>query len=81
METAVEAIRSAGAGHVVVAIPTGHERAVERISAVVDEIHCANVRSGRSFAVADAYRDWTDLDDATVVEILERSRSDGQRQA
>ena len=81
METAVEAIRDAGAGHVVVAIPTGHERAVERISALVDEIHCANVRSGRSFAVADAYREWTDLDDATVVEILERSSSDGPYRA
>jgi putative phosphoribosyl transferase len=81
METAVEAIRDAGAGHVIVAVPTGHEGAVQRISGVVDEIHCANVRSGRSFAVADAYRDWTDLDDAAVLEILERSHSDAPRRA
>jgi predicted phosphoribosyltransferase len=81
METAVEAIRDAGAGQVIVAVPTGHERAVERISRVVDEIHCANVRSGRSFAVADAYQEWTDLDDAAVEEILEHFRSDGPRQA
>jgi predicted phosphoribosyltransferase len=72
METAVEAIRDSGAGRVIVAVPTGHESAVRRISGIVDEIHCANVRSGRSFAVADAYLDWSDLDDAAVVEILER---------
>lgn len=71
METAVEAIRASGAGRVIVAVPTGHESAVRRIAGVVDEIHCANVRSGRSFAVADAYRDWSDLDDAAVMEILE----------
>jgi predicted phosphoribosyltransferase len=81
METAVEAIRDAGAGRVVVAVPTGHEGAVQRISGVVDKIHCANVRSGRAFAVADAYRDWSDLDDVAVLEILERCRSRGSRQA
>jgi len=32
------------------------------------------VRGGRSFAVADAYRTWVDLDDAAVGEILERAR-------
>ena len=29
----------------------------------------------------EALRDWTDLGDAAVLEILERSRSDGPRQA
>jgi predicted phosphoribosyltransferase len=72
METAVDAVRDSGAGHVVVAVPTGHERAVLRIAGMVDEIHCANVRSGRSFAVADAYQEWVDLDDAAVREILAR---------
>ena len=72
METAVEAIRDSRAGRVIVAVPTGHQSAVRRISGIVDEIHCANVRSGRSFAVADAYLDWSDLDDAAVVESLER---------
>ena len=82
METAVQAIRDAGAGRIVVAVPTGHEKSVLRIAAIVEEVFCANVRSGRSFAVADAYRTWVDLDDAAVGEILERARLDveGARQ-
>ena len=76
METAVQAIRDAGAGRIVVAVPTGHEKSVLRIAAIVEEVFCANVRSGRSFAVADAYRTWVDLDDAAVGEILERARLD-----
>jgi predicted phosphoribosyltransferase len=63
-----------------VAIPTGHEDAVGRMAGLVDEIHCANVRGGRTFAVADAYRDWSDVDEATVLEILDR-RPHAERRA
>lgn len=78
LETAVEAVRDDGARRIVVAVPTGHEAAVKRMAGLVGEIHCANVRGGRTFAVADAYRDWSDLDDAAVVETLGRFR-DGER--
>ena len=81
LETAVEAVRAGGAGRIVVAVPTGHEDAVGRMTSRLDEIHCANVRGGRTFAVADAYRDWSDLDDAAVVEILDRFRAEDSRQA
>jgi predicted phosphoribosyltransferase len=71
---AAEAVRAAGAGCIIVAVPTGHESAVTRLAAAVDEVYCANVRSGRSFAVADAYENWSDLDDAMALEILDRAR-------
>ena len=70
LATAVEAVRAAGAGQIIVAVPTGHEDAIVRIAGVADQVHCANVRSGRTFAVADAYQSWMDLDDAAVLKAL-----------
>ena len=36
----------------------------------IDALYCANVRAGRSFAVADAYRRWYDVDEGEAREIL-----------
>ena len=36
----------------------------------VDELVCLNVRSGFTFAVADAYENWYDLEDEEVISIL-----------
>jgi predicted phosphoribosyltransferase len=75
MRVAVEAVRAAGASPVVVAVPTGAAAAVEAMAGLADEVHCANVRTGRSFAVADAYEEWRDEAESAVREILERKRS------
>ncbi|MCR4332604.1 MAG: hypothetical protein NUV34_07875, partial [Sulfuricaulis sp.] len=68
--TAVEAIRHLAADKIIVAIPTGHADAAARIAAEVDALYCPNIREGMSFAVADAYEQWTDVEEATVVEIM-----------
>ena len=52
---AVEAMRNAGSTDVVISVPTGNREAIERVAPRVEAIYCANVRSGRRFAVADAY--------------------------
>jgi putative phosphoribosyl transferase len=70
LATAVEAVRAAGAGQIIVAVPTGHEDAIVRIAGIANHVHCANVRSGRTFGVADAYQAWMDLDDAAVLKVL-----------
>jgi predicted phosphoribosyltransferase len=70
MRVAVEALRKLGANRIVVTVPTGHQRSVERIAYKVEIIYCANVRSGRSFAVADAYEQWTDVSEGEVHAIL-----------
>lgn len=75
MRTAIDAVRDAGAGRIVVAVPTGSAAAVNQLAAMVEEVHCANVRTGWSFAVADAYENWSDEDDETVRAILHRLRS------
>lgn len=79
MATAVEAVRDAGAGRVVVVVPTGSGSAVERLASSADEVYCANVRTGWSFAVADAYERWSDEDDATILDILTRAGPEGPR--
>jgi putative phosphoribosyl transferase len=72
MATAVEAIKKLAAKQIFIAVPTGHRESLSRLEKAVDKIFCANVRSGFSFAVADAYKNWSDVDDNQVAEILTR---------
>jgi putative phosphoribosyl transferase len=55
---------------IIVAVPTASLGAVELLMFEVDEIVCLNIRSGSSFAVADAYENWYDLTDEDVLKIL-----------
>jgi putative phosphoribosyl transferase len=55
MLVAIEALRKAGAHTICVAVPTGHWQALQRMAREVAVVYCANIRSGFSFAVADAY--------------------------
>ena len=52
------------------AVPTASESSIERLSEAAEEIFCANVRGGRVFAVAEAYRNWRDLTEAEVLALL-----------
>lgn len=73
MRVAVEALRRAGARTVRVAVPTGHLEAVARLAPAVETLYCANIRAGRRFAVADAYRRWADVDEEEVRRELARA--------
>jgi predicted phosphoribosyltransferase len=75
MRVAVTALRNAGAGRIVVAVPTGHRRSVEMIAREVDKLYCANIRGGLSYAVASAYRHWSDVAEEDVVKILEQLKT------
>jgi predicted phosphoribosyltransferase len=70
MHTAVAALRRAEAKKLIVAVPTGHEESVRSMAEEVDVVCCANIRSGRSFAVASAYRHWCDVSEADAEQIL-----------
>lgn len=74
MRVAVAALRNAGAGRIVVAVPTGHRRSVEMIAKEVDALYCANIRGGYSYAVASAYQYWSDVAEDEVIKILEQFR-------
>jgi predicted phosphoribosyltransferase len=70
MLVALEAMRGRKAGRIVVAVPTAHQGAIDRICREADELYCANVRTGFPFAVAAAYRSWSDVTEEEVLEIL-----------
>lgn len=70
MRAAVAALRKLEPARIVIAVPTGSARSVEGITEIADEVCCANLRRGRSFAVADAYERWYDLGDDEVAAIL-----------
>ena len=70
MLAALDAVRRREPGRIVVAVPTGHSGALERISGQTDDLYCANVRTGFPFAVAAAYRSWSDVTEEEVLDIL-----------
>jgi predicted phosphoribosyltransferase len=71
MLVAVEALRNKGANKIIIAVPTAHLQALERVAPHVDSVYCANIRGGWGFAVAEAYQNWYDVEDEEVAEILE----------
>lgn len=56
----------------VIAVPTAARRTVDLLAPEVDRIVCSNIRTGRSFSVAGAYRNWSDLSRQEVLELLRR---------
>ena len=75
MRVAVAALRNAGAGRIVVAVPTAHRHSAEMISREVEALYCANIRGGLSYAVASAYRRWSDMAEEEVVKIIEQFKT------
>ncbi|MGW8313348.1 MAG: phosphoribosyltransferase [Desulfuromonadales bacterium] len=72
MLVAVAALYRAGARSIRVAVPTGQAESVARIAEQVIMVYCANLRTGYPFAVASAYRSWTDVCEAEALLILMR---------
>ncbi len=69
MLVAIEALRKAGAQHLCVAVPTGHASSLPRMASEIEALYCANIRGGFSFAVADAYEEWTDVTEEEAIAI------------
>lgn len=71
MMAAVEALKKAGASQIIIAVPTAHLENIKQFISKVDAIYCANIRGGWSFAVADAYINWSDVSEEEVLKILQ----------
>jgi len=54
----------------IVAVPTAPISAINLIKSYVDKVFCLNIRSSPVFAVADAYKEWRDLEDEDVIDVL-----------
>ena len=70
MLAAAKSIRRHRPAGIIVAVPTGSASSAELVAAQADRLVCLNIRSGRNFAVAEAYEEWYDLDDREVLEEL-----------
>lgn len=75
LRTAIKALRRAQAKEVILAIPTAHLESIQIILEEVEAIYCPNIRSGYSFAVADAYEHWNDLDEEEVLGLLQEFKN------
>ena len=71
MIVAIEALKNTGANKIIVAVPTAHLKSLELITPKVDTVFCANIRGGWGFAVADAYKNWCDVEEDEVISILD----------
>ena len=72
MQTAVKAVKKLNPGRLMIAVPTAHGETLTRLIGMVDDIYCANVRRGFGFAVADAYKNWSDVDEGEALKILQK---------
>lgn len=75
MIAAINSIKKFNPKKIIVAIPTAPRSSVERVAPLVDDLICPNVRDTLWFAVADAYKNWYDLEIDEVRRILEEIRS------
>ena len=71
VRAAILALRKQPTGMIIIATPTAHDTSLDEIATLVDLVYCANLRGGWSFSVAGAYRNWSDVSEEEVMEILQ----------
>jgi putative phosphoribosyl transferase len=69
---ALEAVSHFDVKQVFVAIPTGRLESIRKIIDQAENVFCANIRSGVVFAVADAYKEWSDVSEPQLLKILQK---------
>jgi predicted phosphoribosyltransferase len=70
MRAAIAYLRKRKPGLITVAVPTGSADTVKMLLNEVDTLFCLNIRESYPYAVASAYRNWYDLEDEDVVELM-----------
>jgi putative phosphoribosyl transferase len=70
MLVAISSLKKKEPKRIIVAVPTASLSAIQMIRNEVEKIFCLNIRGGRTFAVADAYKRWYDLENEEIVAIL-----------
>lgn len=70
MLAAIEFVKRRKPATLAVAVPTGLMETCRRVARAVDRLYCLNIRERTPFAVAGAYRNWSDLTDNEVCDLL-----------
>lgn len=73
MLAAIKMVKKYNPMKVYVAVPTAPHRSIVKIDVKVDKVFCPNIKKTLRFAVASAYRNWYDLPESKVLEIIESS--------
>jgi predicted phosphoribosyltransferase len=74
MLAAINMIKKYDPERIYIAVPTAPLRTVNNINTEVNDIFCPNVRDVLWFAVADAYKNWYDVPESEVLEIINNSK-------
>jgi predicted phosphoribosyltransferase len=74
MRVAIDAVRAREPAKIVVAIPVAPLEACEELSRIADDVVCAYTPNP-FVAVGAHYRDFGQVDDCDVVELLEKART------
>lgn len=74
MLAAINMIQQYSPKKIFIAVPTAPLRTVDKVKRKVDEIFCPNIRDVMWFAVADAYKNWYDVPESEVLEIISNSK-------
>lgn len=72
MLATIKTVRQNKIKELIVAVPTAPTSAINLLRSQVDKIVCLNIRSVTYFAVADAYKNWYDLNDKDVMELVKK---------
>jgi len=75
MEAAVRIVRGHQPAGVMAAAPTASQKAYDSLKKLADQILAPQVRSGPSFAVAEAYARWQDVETSQVLRLLDSHES------
>jgi len=70
LRAGVAALRKQGADELVVAVPTAHIGSALELAQQVEKLYCPNLRTGPSFAVADAYQHWYDVSEDEAAALI-----------
>ncbi len=73
MLAAIKMVKKYNPEEVYVLTPTAPYRTVVRIEKKVKKVFCPNIRKVMRFAVADAYKQWYDVPESEVLDILNQS--------
>ena len=74
MLAGIKMIKKYSPQKIFIAVPTAPLSTVNRIEKEVDAIFCPNIRNVIWFAVADAYKNWYDVPESEVLNIVNRSK-------
>ena len=73
MLAAVRTVKKEKPDETIVAVPTASMSAIELLAKEADLLVALNIRTEPFFAVADAYKNWSDVSEAEAVKFLERA--------